>query len=261
MASTSASDYFASITSEINLKQHIQSILLKLNAMATTLTKFAVISDDCKLLDHTKGGVVVTSNRNAATTINHRVTAIHIGSINLMYDLIDLCNYPNVTMVELDKSFQVTLPFATSEDAKLVFPQVTTIIVNVCQNGRVTDVLPIAQSFPNIDTVVLVSDGYKLLSCKESQRCIKDIKCSTLVLVNDFCKFVKPSFMQHLAEILAMNEHVPNLVIVNQNKKSIVIDTKGVVFKHPIRVRLVRLRYVNADGCDLATFDDSELDL
>lgn len=245
---------------QVNLQKRIRAILSYLDDDDLTLTKFTTINGSNKLFDQTKKGNVVLSVRDPETIVDTDVDAIHVDSINLLYDLAGLNDCPSVTMVEFAKYFQVMLPFATSEDGALVFSLVNTIIVNIHHERCITDMLPINKLFPCIDTLVLVFRNYsKALYCQDSYRCIKDIKCSTLVILNKFHKTVEPAFMQNVAIALKSNSHVTTLVIVNENYQSVVVHTNDAMFKYPIRIWFVRLKYPFAYGCNVDFIGELEL--
>ncbi|CAI2358680.1 Hypothetical protein MVR_LOCUS387 [uncultured virus] len=242
---------------QVNLQKRIRAILSYLDDDDLTLTKFTTINGSNKLFDQTKKGNMVLSVRDhTAATMKHDADFIHICRVNLLYDLYSLHSYPKLTTIKFVAHFRVMLPFATTDDDKLVFPQVTTVMIDVNHNKCITDELPISKLFPNVSTLVLIFSNRIMFTIENSYQ---HIKHTTLVIIKNFLEAVPASFMQNLSKVLMMNDHVARLVIANENSEAVDVDMEGVAFKSPMHVCFVKLKVTNVTECDGVTVDVLEL--
>ena len=245
------------------IRNHIQSIIDVLHSANARLFRLSTINDNMELFDNTKREKAsVLSIRLPKLKLDHNVKSISIGDLNLLYDLYDLHNYPKLISVEFSEFSQILLPFATSDDDKLVFPQVATIIISANHVSCIADVLPMNRLFPCADTFVLVFREQNLrMYHKTNYQCIQDCRYKTLVIVNRFHMAVNSEFMRVVAETLAVNNSVTVLVVVNMNAKPVVMNMDEAVFKHPVHVCFVNLEYVNGGKCNARAIDILNVDL
>ena len=164
----------------LNMQGLIESIIANMYPVSD---KLIAVNGNKRLLTNIKSQNDHVLSILKASTLNHDLECISISSVNLLYDLHVLHKYPKLKAVKFIAPFQVMLPFATTEDDKLVFPQVTAVIIDVDNNPCINDVLPVNQMFPNLDVLVLMSKwvtGVKV--CKRNWY-LKEIRCNTLVVM------------------------------------------------------------------------------
>lgn len=119
-----------------DIHQLVQFIITNLRTIDCPLHRLTGINGVSRLYDPTLDNHVLSLNDPTTKPTSSDVRFVNVRKINLLYDLMSLCNYPNVTTVRLASQFQVMLPFATTDDDKLVFPQVTTIMMSIEYRGN-----------------------------------------------------------------------------------------------------------------------------
>lgn len=244
------------------MTNHIQSVIKALHSDDTQLRRVSIINDRAELFDVSKSKAPVLTLNNPKLKLDRDIKSIHIDSLNLLYDLYTLHDYPKLTTVQISKFSQLMLPFATTDDDKLLFPQVATIIISANHVSCIADVLPMNKLFPSADTFVLVFREQNLrMYHMGNYQCIQNCKYKTLVIVNRFHKVVDSEFMRTMAEILAVNDSITVLVVVNMNAKPVAVNMGKAVFEHPVHVCFVNLEYVNEGKCNASAIDILNVDL
>lgn len=239
------------------MTNHIQSVIKALYSAGTELRRVSMINGHDELFgnDKSKKAPVLTVHL-PKPKLDHKVKVININSFNLLYDLYTLHDYPKLTTVRFNKFSQLMLPFATTDDAKLVFPQVTTIDVGANHESCIADEIPMSKLFPSADTFVLrFREQSKDMYRKNNYQCLQACKCKIVAVINEFYKEVQSEFMQVIAEMLATNDDVKCLVVVNMGSKAVVVNMATTVFKHRVHVSFVNLDYVNKSKCNASAVD------
>ena len=157
-------------------------------------------------------GVLVHQN-----PISYKYPYVTIRQLNLLYDLSNIKNGPKLEVVHFDHDFAIKYPFRTVQDAALVFPRITHVIINYMLATNID----VHKHFSQFETITIhfteIEDRRYLAS--GLVQLIKSLTCDTVYVMvvtalqveynsNQLVKFI---------QVVANNPNIKSLVIYNDS--------------------------------------------
>lgn len=117
-------------------------------------------------------------------TIDDETTFEKITDLKLFRDLSKLKSYPSLKTVYFDKNFKIKFRCKTTDDDALIFPNITTVVINFSGNDNIMSYIDINHVFPNISMLVIdLMEFYGKPYEYHVPDFISKIKCDKLIFI------------------------------------------------------------------------------